>query len=70
VAFSPDHTQITITCPSQPSWGYRLWSSTNLTDWNVIETRAGTGQPLVFTQAANAGESTRFWRVEFKEGGF
>lgn len=70
VAFSPDQSQITITCPSQPSWGYRLWSSPNLTDWSMIETRAGTGQPLVFTQAANAGESKRFWRVEFKEGGF
>lgn len=70
VAFSADHSQISITCPSQPSWAYRLWSSTNLQNWQALETRAGTGQPLVFTQAANSGESRRFWRVEFKEGGF
>jgi hypothetical protein len=70
VSFSPDQTQITITCPSQPSWAYRLWSSTNLVDWSVIETRAGTGGPLAFTQPANLGETRRFWRVEFKEGGF
>ncbi|MES2439685.1 MAG: BNR-4 repeat-containing protein [Verrucomicrobiota bacterium] len=70
VSFSADKTQITITCPSQPSWSYRLWSSTNLENWSVIETRAGTGQPLEFTQAANLGETKRFWRIEFKEGGF
>jgi BNR repeat-containing family member len=70
LAFSPDRTQITITCPSQPSWAYRLWSSTDLVNWTEIETRAGTGQPLAFTQAANVGEARRFWRIEFKEGGF
>ncbi len=70
VSFSPDGTQITISCPSQPSWSYRLWSSTNLEDWSVVETRAGTGGLLEFTQAANVGEARRFWRVEFKEGGF
>lgn len=70
VALSGDQSQITITCPSQPSWGYRLWTSDDLEDWQVVETRAGTGEPLVFTQAANSGETRRFWRVEFKEGGF
>ena len=70
VAFSADKTQITITCPSQPSWAYRLWSSTNMQDWTPVETRAGTGQPLVFTQTANLGDTRKFWRIEFKEGGF
>jgi predicted secreted protein len=70
VAFSADHSQITITCPSQPSWGYRLWTSDNLETWQVVETRTGTGEPLVITQAANSGEIRRFWRVEYKEGGF
>jgi hypothetical protein len=70
VAFSADKTQITITCPSQPSWGYRLWSSVNLEDWVQVETRSGTGLPLEFTQLANAGEARKYWRIEFKEGGF
>jgi hypothetical protein len=70
VAFSGDGSQISITCPSQPSWAYRLWTSDNLEDWTQVETRAGTGAPLVFTQAANSGENRRFWRVEYQEGGF
>ncbi|MEO5714834.1 MAG: BNR-4 repeat-containing protein [Luteolibacter sp.] len=70
VAFSADKTQITISCPSEPSWSYRLWSSTNMQDWTAVETRVGTGAPLEFVQAANLGESKRFWRIEYKEGGF
>lgn len=70
VSFSGDGSQISITCPSQPSWAYRLWTSENLEDWTQVETRAGTGAPLVFTQAANSGENRRFWRVEYQEGGF
>ncbi|RYD19119.1 MAG: hypothetical protein EOP88_20155, partial [Verrucomicrobiaceae bacterium] len=70
ISMSADKSSMTITCPSQPSWSYRLWSSTDLENWSMVETRAGTGQPLVFVQAANSGESRRFWRIELKEGGF
>lgn len=70
VHFSSDGSQITITCPSQPSWSYRLWTSDNLDDWTMVETRSGTGAPLVFTQAANSAGTKRFWRVEYCEGGF
>lgn len=62
--------QVTLTCPSEPSWSYRLWSSTDLDDWTEVETRAGTGEPLVFTYPAVEGETKRFWRIEFVEGGF
>jgi hypothetical protein len=70
VTFSADRTQVTLSCPSEPSWAYRLWSSTNLQDWAVVETRVGTGQPLEFIQPANLGETRRFWKIEYKEGGF
>ena len=71
VAFNSDKTQITLTCPSQPSWGYRLWSSTNLIDWTSVETQAGTGGPLSFTQTTSPDRYTkRFWRIQYKEGGF
>lgn len=70
ISFSEDRTQVRITCPSQPSWAYRLWTSDNLETWDHVETRAGTGAPLVFEQAANSSEIKRFWRVEYKEGGF
>lgn|GEM_PF-6884150 len=70
VAFSADKKGITISCPSEPSWAYRLWSSTNMQDWRAVETRVGTGAVLEFVQAANLGESKRFWRNEYKEGGF
>jgi hypothetical protein len=62
--------QIQITCPTEPSFSYRLWSSTNLEDWQVVETRSGTGDKITFTQPATSGELKRFWRVEFSEGGF
>ncbi len=70
VAFSADKSQITITCPSEPSWAYRLWSSTDLKDWTLIETRAGTGERLEFVQPNNVGELKRFWKIGYKEGGF
>lgn len=70
VSMNADKTSVTITCPSQPSWGYRLWSSVDLSSWSEVETRAGTGQPLEFVHTANAGEKRRFWRIELKEGGF
>ena len=70
VSFSGDGTQVSIIIASEPSWSYRLWSSTNLTDWALVETRDGTGEPLVFTEPAVAGAEKRFWRVEFLEGGF
>ena len=62
--------QITLTCPSEPSWTYRLWSSIDLDDWQPVETRGGTGENLVFTHPAAEGGSKRFWRIEFVEGGF
>jgi hypothetical protein len=67
---SPDGATITLTIPSEPSWSYRLWTSTDLDDWSLVETRDGTGEPLVFTQAAATGETKRFWRIESAEGGF
>ena len=70
VSFNSDRTQVSIAITSEPSWSYRLWSSTNLEDWTLAETRDGTGAPLVFTQPTMAGELKRFWRVEFVEGGF
>lgn len=65
-----NHTEVSITIASEPSWSYRLWSSTNFDDWELVETRDGTGQPIVFTRPAVAGETKRFWCVEFVEGGF
>jgi hypothetical protein len=59
-----------ISCPSQPSWSYRLWSSTNLSDWEPVQTLPGTGAPLEFTSPAGEEESRRYWRVEYREGGF
>jgi hypothetical protein len=53
-----------IVCPSQPSWSYRLWSSSTLDAWQEVETRPGTGQPLVFRHTPVPGESARFWRIE------
>jgi hypothetical protein len=70
ISMSPNQQQITLTCPSQPSWGYRLWKSSDMSDWTLVETVAGTGAPLVFVQSMNPGDPKHFWRIELKEGGF
>ena len=62
--------QVQITCLSEPSWVYRLWSSTDLTDWQLLETREGSGAPIQFTAPADPLETKRFWRIEYAEGGF
>ena len=69
-SFAKVADEFRITCPSQPSWSYRLWSSTNLTDWEPGETKSGTGGDLVFTSPVVSGEMRRYWRVEYREGGF
>lgn len=37
-----------VSFPMQTGWGYRLWSSTNLTDWADLGalTKDGTPSPL------------------------
>jgi len=70
LAFSPDRTQIHIKCPSEPSWSYRLWTSSDLLNWSEVETRVGTGEPLDFLREVSPAESKRFWRIESSEGGF
>ncbi|MES2474847.1 MAG: BNR-4 repeat-containing protein [Verrucomicrobiota bacterium] len=59
-----------ITIPSEPSWSYRLWSTTDFTDWQIEDTQVGTGSPLVFTHTGGTNGPKRFWRIESAEGGF
>ncbi len=70
VSIDAGESLATVICPSQPSWSYRLWSSTGMEDWSEIETRDGTGANLVFQVPLDADESKRFWRIEYSEGGF
>lgn len=50
--------------------GDRLWSGTTLSDWVPVNTKAGNGEPLVFTQAGGATGPHRFWRVERLEAAY
>ena len=68
MSFAPG--AVAITCKSEPSWGYRLWSSTNMEDGEPVETREGTGADITFTPPVPEGETKRFWRIEYVEGGF
>ncbi len=70
LSFNAARTQATITCPTEPSWSYRLWSSSNLENWSIAGTAEGDGAPVTFTQALNPQEPQRFWRIEYAEGGF
>lgn len=58
-----------ITCPSQPSWSYHLWSSTGLDEWQRIASLPGTGDPLEFLHPDGGLDPQRFWRIEYEEGG-
>jgi hypothetical protein len=64
-----DGDTLRLSCPSEPSWSYKLWSSLDLDDWELEETRDGTGGELVFTRVLAPGETKRYWRIEFIEGG-
>jgi len=64
-----ENQNVLISFHSQPSWGYRLWSATNFTDWNAVGTSNGTGGDIQFVQT-NGVDPKRFWRLELKEGGF
>ena len=70
LAFAPNGEDAILTIPSEPSWSYRLWSTTDFVDWQIVDTQAGTGAPLVFTHSEGALGPKRFWRVESAEGGF
>lgn len=70
VSVTADGGSITITTASEPSWGYRLWTSANLADWEQVSAFTGTGAPLTFSRPLAAGEAKRFWRLEYREGGF
>ena len=59
-----------ITWPSEPSFGYRLSTTTNLVDWQTLGTWDGTGSPIEYVHAGSAAGARRFWRIQYKEGGF
>ena len=50
-----------------PSWGYRLLSSTNLTDWESVGTWNNLDATIHFNNAAALDEE-RFWKLEYQEG--
>jgi hypothetical protein len=70
LSITPDGTHHVISCHTEPSWSYRLWTSGSLDDWQLVETRAGTGGRVDFTQPVNPQETRRFWRIQMREGGF
>lgn len=62
--FIPSTTDVRITCPSEPSWSYKLWSSTGLDHWSTVATLPGTGAPLQFIHPGGAAGPKRFWKIE------
>lgn len=69
-AFAPNGTDAVLTMPSEPSYSYRLWSTTDFVDWQIVDTKVGTGAPLTFTHTKGGTGPRRFWRIEAAEGGF
>lgn len=61
---------VRISWRSEPSYAYRLFTSTDLIDWTVVETRTGTGAPFEYIHTFAPGEPKRFWRLDRAEGSF
>lgn len=53
---------------SEPSFTYRLLTSSDLVTWTEVETRVGTGAPFEHRHAFSPGEPRRFWRLHRAEG--
>jgi hypothetical protein len=70
LAFAPNGSDTVLKSPSEPSWSYRLWATTDFVNWQMVDTQVGTGAPLTFTHANGAVGPKRFWRIESAEGGF
>jgi len=69
LALAANGSDARITWPSEPSFGYRLSTSTNLVDWQTVGTWDGTGSPIEYLHAGGATGLRRFWRIQYKEGG-
>ncbi len=65
-----DGAGVRIHWRSEPSWSYRLHTSTDLVNWTEVETRLGTGQPFEHRHTLVPGEPRRFWRLDRVEGVF
>lgn len=55
---------------SEPSFTYRLMTSVDLTNWTVVATQTGTGQPSEHRHTFAPDEPRRFWRLHRSEGPF
>ncbi len=65
-----DGAGVRIHWRSEPSFTYRLLTSTDLVDWTEVETRTGTGAVFEHVHTLVPGEPKRFWRLDRTEGGF
>lgn len=65
-----DGTGVRIHWRSEPSFTYRLFTSTDLIEWTEVETRTGTGALFEHVHTLVPGEPKRFWRLDRAEGGF
>lgn len=63
-------TNAALTFNSQPGWGYRLQTSTNLTTWETLSALPGVSGQLQYTHTNSIGASQRYWRLQSQEGGF
>ena len=64
-------TGVRIHWRSEPSFGYRLMTSTDLTDWTEAQpARRGDGTVFEHVHALSPGEPKRFWRLDRVEGSF
>jgi BNR repeat-containing family member/F5/8 type C domain/Concanavalin A-like lectin/glucanases superfamily/Bacterial TSP3 repeat len=70
IGTTADGTGLRIHWRSEPSFNYRLLTSTDLLNWTELETRPGTGAPFEYIHTLVPGEPKRFWRLDRAEGGF
>jgi len=65
-----NRTNAVLTFNTQLGWGYRVQTSTNLTNWEPLASRPGAAGQLQYTHTNGLGNHHRYWRLQSQEGGF
>jgi hypothetical protein len=64
------NSDVALSWPSQPGWGYRLWTGTDLAAWTIEAVFDGQHGSLWQMHTNGTDSPSRYWKLELQEGGF
>jgi hypothetical protein len=65
-----NNTNAVLAFNTQLGWGYRVQTSTNLTNWETLATLPGAAGQMQYTHTNGLGNHQRYWRLQSQEGSF